>query len=314
MSDIELLLAERERRWLEHPVITESAILPTRPVRDASARITRLSRKARGSIAWWADPVTGKSYCIRAIKKVLERDFTGAGIVHFQAVEDQQQAEGRLLITILRAIGFSHKIARDLADKRDQVKHALIALSGDLRRIFIIIDEAQELSNKEFAWLKAVVNEVSEAGVRVTTILFGQRELQGRKNDLKTHGRSDLCERFMKVLLEFRGVRKERDFTVVCDAIDRLSEYPEGSGWTYARFLFPRAFDSGFRFVSVAPLCWEKIREIVPPVILKKGLPMQVISSFFAHLCMARADNDGPGMTFSPNDISKALGAALDGI
>lgn len=38
MTDIARLISERARLWESHPVITESAILPTRPVQKADLR------------------------------------------------------------------------------------------------------------------------------------------------------------------------------------------------------------------------------------------------------------------------------------
>lgn len=311
MIDMEALLAERKRSWDEHPIITESAIVPTRSVKDAVARVMLISRKSRASIAFWADPVTGKSSCIQAIKKAIEERFPTAGILTLESVEDKQQAEGRLLLGILKSIGFAHKVDRDLAGKRDQVRRALISLSGTSKRLFIIIDEAQEVANDEFAWLKAVINGLSGVGIKVTTVMFGQRELIERRQDLQTNGRSDLCERFMKNLLEFRGVRVMKDLEVICQALDENSEYPAGSGWTYTMFLFPRAYQGGFRFVKIVPMLWDGFRTLVPTVMLKKGLPMEVIAAFVANLCLECKELDAPDFVMSDAVIAKALKMAL---
>jgi hypothetical protein len=311
MNEMDLILNERKHSWDEHPIITESAVLPTRSVKDAIARVMLVARKARASNGWWADPVTGKSFCIQAIRKAVSERFPGAGILTLEAVEDKQKAEGRLLISILNTVNFAHKAARELADKRDQVKRALIALSGASRRIFIFIDEAQEVSNEEFGWLKAVINGLSEAGIKVTTVLFGQRELKDRRLELMTEGRSDLAERFMKHLLEFRGLRLQLDLKIICEALDKHSEYPTGSGWTYTQFLFPRAFADGFRFGGLVPAMWEHFKEVVPPPMLKKGLPMEVVAAFLANVCIACKDMDGPGLEIPVSVIDKALKQSL---
>lgn len=311
MKDIEALLAERERCWDEHPIITESAILPTRSVKDAVARVMLMSRKSRASIAFWADPVTGKSFCIQAIRRAIEGQYPDAGTVVLEAVEDKQQAEGRLLLGILKSIGFAHKVDRDLAGKRDQVRRALVSLSGPARRLFIIIDEAQEVANDEFAWLKAVINGLSGAGIKVTTVMFGQRELIERRQDLQTNGRSDLCERFMKNLLEFRGVRVMKDLEVICEALDDNSEYPRGSKWTYTMLLFPRAYGGGFRFSKIVPDIWNAIRSLIPPRMLSKGLPMEIVAAFIANLCLEFKKGDAEDLVMSDVAITKALKLAL---
>lgn len=311
MSSLDELLAARQRLWDEHPIITESATLPTRAVKDAVARVMLSARKSRSSIAFWADPVTGKTSCIRAIKKAISDRFPDAGVLMLEAVEDKQQAEGRLLISILMTIGYAHQIDRALAGKRDQVKRALIALSGSKKRLFILIDEAQEVSNDEFAWLKAVINALSGAGIKVTTVMFGQRELKGRKENLQSKGRSDLCERFMKNLMEFRGVRTKADLEVICSAIEEYSEFPPKSGWTYTAFLFPRAHLSGFRFAGIASAAWDVIKQVVPATVLKDGLSMEVVAGFLANLCISCRGLDTSGLVFTDDQLTKALQAAL---
>ena len=311
MFDMDALLAERKRSWDEHPIITESAIIPTRSVKDSVARVILISRKSRASIAFWADPVVGKSSCIKAVKKAIEERFPNAGILMLESVEDKQQAEGRLLLGILKSIGFAHKVDRDLAGKRDQVRRALISLSGTSKRLFIIIDEAQEVANDEFAWLKAVINGLCGVGIKVTTVMFGQRELIERRRDLQTNGRSDLCERFMKNLLEFRGVRVMKDLEVICQALDENSEYPVGSGWTYTMFLFPQAYRGGFRFVKIVPMLWDEFKTVVPTAMLNKGMPMEVIAAFIANLCLECKELDAPDFVMSDAMITKALKMAL---
>jgi hypothetical protein len=38
------------------------------------------------------------------------------------------------------------------------------------------------------------------------------------------------------------------------------SEYPEDSGWSFTRYFYPAAFNSGFRFESYADSLWEAFR------------------------------------------------------
>lgn len=311
MTDMEALLVERERQWFDHPIILANAVLPTRSVKDAVARTLLAAIQARSSISFWADPVTGKSSCIRAIIKVLQKNYAGSGILLMEAVEDKSQAEGRLLISILKSINFAHKPHRELAEKREQVKRALIAMSGPGKRIFFIIDEAQEITDDEFGWIKAVINALSKSDIKVGTILFGQRELRERKEQLKANGRSDLYVRFLKGLREFRGVRVQEDLDVICEAMDRHSEYPSGSGWSYTQFLFPRAYDAGFRFKNISATVWERIRAMVPPSMLRKGLPMDVIASLLSHLCRDCQRLDAASFTPKEQAIDKALRAAL---
>lgn len=302
----------RDRYWADHPIILRNAVLPTRPLKDAAARVLDMATKARGCAAFWAHPLTGKSSCILAIERVIRKQFPDAGIVSLEAVEhDGAGSEGRLLVSILKAIEFAHPIDPDLAGKRHQVKRSLLALSGEARRIFIIIDEAQEVTNAEYGWLKGVVNALSKLGVKVSIIQFGQSELKKRKEDLKRNGRSDLGVRFLKGLRQFRGLRSKTDLDVICEAIDSSSEYPLGSGWTYTRSLFPKAYAAEFRFASLAPVICEKINDLVPRSAISDGLSMSLVADFFGELCKLCRKNDAPCFAISDETIEKALKLAL---
>lgn len=307
------ILVERERLWAMHPLITESAILPTRPVQSAVKRVLGLARKARSSMAFWADPVTGKSSCLRAIEATVLERIPGCGVLVLEAVEDSQSAEGRLLIQILKQLDYAHKIDSTLAGKRDQVHRALMALAGTAGHLFLLIDEAQEVSNNEFAWLKAVINGLSRKGLKVTTILFGQRELKKRRDQLYREGRSDLGERFMKMLIEFKKCCAESDLLTICEAIDCKSEYPVGSGWTYTQLLFPRAFRAGFRIRDLVPTLWAGLHDQMPRELLARGLPMELVASVIANLCLVAKDLDDADMSLSPELIGKAIKVGIAG-
>jgi AAA domain len=312
-NDISFLRSERTRLWSSHPIITESAILPTFAVQNAVSIVMDMSRKSRASCALWADPLSGKTSCLRVIHYTVEQRIPGCGVLVFEAVEDENPAEGRLLQQILRSLGFAHKIDSTLAGKRDQVKRALIACAGEARHLFILIDEAQELSLAEFGWLKAVINGLTSNGIKVTTVLFGQRELQKRRDELYTNGRSDLGVRFMKKLIEFKRFRGENDFAELLNAIDEKSEYPAKSNWTYTQLLFPQAYSGGFRFRALAPSIWKCFGEQIPPIILKNGLTMELVAATLAQLCLLNEKNDAPDFSISNAIIVKAIKKALAG-
>ncbi|MHB1991383.1 ATP-binding protein [Metallibacterium scheffleri] len=311
MTEIDVLLTARERLWNEHPVIMETGAFPTRAVQDATARVMRLARKGRASIAFWADPLVGKSTCIKAITRAIHDRFPDAGTLLLESVEDRQPAEGRVLLDILKAIGYAPKVDRELSGKRDQVRRGLLGLSGPAKHLFIIVDEAQEISNAEFGWFKAVINKQVGLGVKATTVLFGQRELRKRKEDLEQDGRSDLAKRFMANMREFCGLRSKVDLDVICEVMDVKSEFPEGSGWTYSGLLFPRAYQSGFRFMQLSPQFWEAITTAVPPSELRKGISMEIVAGFIANLCILLKNKDAEGLEVASNVITKALQSAL---
>lgn len=296
--DIDEIIALRDQVWDEHPIITERAILPTPALKDVIGRVWNLGRKGRGSIAWYAQPLSGKSSCAEALVVEMKRKKPGSGVLIFEVVEDTNQAEGRLLSEVLNQIDYAPKISRDLAGKRTQVHRALLALSGEARHLFLIFDEAQELSGDEFAWLKSVINRLVRDRVKVTVVLFGQIELKDRRSKLK-ETRSDLEKRFMSGLYELKGLQGEKELKVPLEAIDDKSEYPIGSGLTYTQLLLPRFYAAGGRLQNHVADIWQQLKRLR---LTGAGnvVSMSVVASFLANLFTHLRNLDSPDLVITP--------------
>ncbi|MBB3924192.1 ATP-binding protein [Xanthomonas arboricola] len=283
---IEEILRLRDQVWDEHPLIIERAVLPTLAAKDVLARVWALGRKGRGSIAFFAQPLSGKSSCAELLFVEMKRKKPGCGVLIFEVVEDTNPAEGRLLSEILNQIDYAPKIARDLAGKRTQVHRALLSLSGEARHLFLIFDEAQELSCDEFAWLKSVINRLVRDRVKVTVVLFGQIELKEKRQQLKA-ARSDLEKRFMSTLNEFRGIQNAAELEPLLAAIDAGSEFPVGSGMSYLQLLLPRFYEGGGRLVSSSALFWRELKQQRLPgvgTVVAMSSVAGFLASFFIHL------------------------------
>lgn len=294
---IDDILALRNSVWDTHPIITETAILPTPALKDVLGRVWAMARKGRGSIAFYAQPMSGKSFCAEAILQEMTRKKPGCGALIFEVVEDTHQAEGRLLSEILNQIHYAPKISRDLAGKRTQVHRALLALSGIDRHLFLIFDEAQELSGHEFEWLKSIVNRLVRDRVKVTVVLFGQMELKDRRSKLK-EARSDLEVRFMSSLHELKGLRGVGEHEVPLRAIDVRSEYPPGSGLTYTQLLLPRFYSAGGRLQSYSKEIAKELYRFRSSG-TKQTVSMSVFASFIASLFIYLRDRDCADLTIT---------------
>ena len=287
---IEELQRLRDQVWDEHPLIIERAVLPTLAIKDALGRIWGLGRKGRGSIAFYAQPLSGKSSCAEIVMVEMRRKKPGCGVLIFEVVEDTHPAEGRLLSEILNQIDYAPKIARDLAGKRTQVHRALLALSGEARHLFLIFDEAQELSCDEFAWLKSVINRLVRDRVKVTVVLFGQVELKEKRQQLKA-ARSDLEKRFMSTLNELKGIQNADELEPVLSAIDGASEFPAASGLTYLQLLLPRFYKGGGRLQTYRSQIWRELKKQRLPGV-GTVVAMASVAGYLANLFILLRDLD----------------------
>lgn len=287
------VLEIRDQLWDVHPVIREKAILPTPALKNVISLVWSLARKARGSIAFFARPLSGKSSCAKVLRSEMQRKNPGCGVVILEVVEeDRNPAEGRLLSEILNQIDYALPILRDLAGKRTQVHRALFAKSGNARHLFLIFDEAQEISAKEFAWLKAIINRLVRDDVAVTVVLFGQEELKQSKDRLKS-ARSDLEIRFMDHLYELRGLQGVGELRSILESVDSKSEYPDESGISYTQFLLPRFFGAGKRLEALSDHMWKCLNRLRRPG-RDKDVPISIFAAFLAALCIKLRYLDAP--------------------
>jgi hypothetical protein len=122
--------------------------------------------------------------------------------------------------------------------------------------VALFCDEAQRFNNDECEWLRDVHDALDQIGIRLFTFLVGQQELLRRKSDFKTAGQVQIISRLMVVELAFRGIRSAEEVATCLLGYDE-TEYPEGSGWTYSRFFFPKAYQGGFRIADEAAVIWD---------------------------------------------------------
>jgi len=290
--DILTLLRMRQDQdlWDDHPIISARAVLPTGPMGAAIPLMIEQGRKQRGCIAFWAHPFTGKSSCIRALEAELRKRFPGCGIVLHEAKSNTVIAEGTFIADILHTLQYEGKIRYSLAEKREQIRRALFAVGAERRHVVFVIDEAQELAEQEFRWLKEQGNWLTKKGYKITVILFGQQELMTVRDELIGTGRSDLAGRFFAHMFEYEAIKQSKDLAPFLAACDEESEYPEGTGWCYTRFLWPSAYDSGLRLLKQAQPFFQAFAQVSPQQTGEQGIAMNYIADSLACLAdMTRA-------------------------
>jgi hypothetical protein len=307
MSIRETTQEQRDRLWEIHPLIHATARISTIPTLRAYKRIKMRARRARKSIAFWANPLTGKSYAIEVIVKLLRRDYPGCGIVSYEATSKSKNRDeitakeqvwvptslGGFIDSILDAVNFEPRHRRSLSDKKQQLKGVLYTLAAETGRLFFIVDEAQELIEAELCWLKEIINFLSKKHISVMIVLFGQEELKKRRQLLKTEGRSDLWIRFMAVLYEFAGIRNPEELRAFLKQCDDHSEFPEGSGLSYTHFLWPKAFEAGFRLTSCTKHLWDALTEVAPLSKTRKWIKMQWVAHAISEFADLTKNRDG---------------------
>jgi hypothetical protein len=122
-------------------------------------------------------------------------------------------------------------------------------------------DEAQRYSKHEYEWLRDVHDALSHYNVRLFVFLVGQPQLLAQKTRFRESGDEQIVMRFMVDELQFHGILSAEDMATCLSGYDETI-YPEGTGWSYTRYFYPRAFDAGYRLVNDASAMWQAFKKI----------------------------------------------------
>lgn len=317
-------LALRAAHWNDHPIVAAKAKLPTPAVLTTIAIIEQAGRRQRESVAFWAHPVTGKTFCIEVLKAELPVSFTGAGVFVYEVKPNDREddktprqrqtmsaRESLLLRDLLEEMEYEARIQHTLPGKRRQVRKALLGIAGPGRHLFFILDEAQGLGEQELQVLKSIINWLSRNEIRVTTILFGQVELVEQRDRILTQYRSDLDIRFTKSLYEFCAIKSGFDLYTTFEACDTpASEFPVGSHLCYTQFLFPLAFAVGFRMASLAEPMWAAFIRVSPFRKGESGIAMEYVASALSELVAALRNADSHEFSIGEAELEAAVRAS----
>ncbi len=160
---------------------------------------------------------------------------------------------------------FGHSLAGEGTAwvKRTRLKGFIIdrVLASKQRRIVIFIDEAQKLTYLQFEWLQDLYNDLDGHGLSPIFILVGQKQLKDMRAHYISKGEMQIVGRFMVHSYQFRALRNKNDIEGCLYGYDEGSEYPHGSGCSFTRHFFPKAFESGWRLEHEAEMIWKAFQK-----------------------------------------------------
>lgn len=306
----------RSRHWAEHPIVAASATLPTPANLHALALIQRAATKVRKPITFWAHPQYGKSATLRAAKAYVRDAFPGCGVFNYMLTpKDDTQVMRRsrevreleFLSDLLISANIEGRHEPTPARRRIQLERALLSLSLPARHLFMFFDEAQEFSEDEYAWLKNVTNWLSDSGIRLTIVSFGQVEILEKREEIVSKFRSDLHKRFIGSVYELQGLVDSAGMAVSLGACDDGSEYPPGSGLSYTAFLFPKAYAGGFRLQSLASGLWDAFLRSSPLRPGETSIALEHFADALSELAELLRERDAVDMAVSSEDLDDAI-------
>ncbi|MBK5261038.1 MAG: ATP-binding protein [Peptostreptococcaceae bacterium] len=238
----------------QHPVYTGEYNIFTAEIENA-LKITKkiISNRIPGIIIC-GEPRVGKTRAIQLIRKDLFNTFGDALPVFTHLMTEHEHTSNVFYRELLLDLGCGNHNKGTGVEKKEKVIGFLVekGLSARLKKVILIIDEANCLIKKEYYWLMDIYNRLKDVGINMTVILVGTPNLIGKRADFMENKEMQIIGRFMVKVYNFKGIRNIKDLQRCLSWYDigAACEYPIGSGWSFTRYFFPEAFEKGKRISS----------------------------------------------------------------
>jgi hypothetical protein len=182
---------------------------------------------------------------------------------------DTQTSEAGFWHQLLLASRFEFASPNKAMKKVDAIylcKQRFIAIANNARRNYIIllIDEAQDLSFREWKWLVGLQNELDYDGYLLSVFSIGSHQLNYRHEYMAITGNAHVAARFMAAHARFHGLQSKSELEFVLNGYDLDSEWPSGSGVTFLEYFAPADFTAGRRLVERAGDFWQAMVALSP--------------------------------------------------
>jgi hypothetical protein len=293
----------------KHPVITKNYLIITPVVAQVYEMVRERVFMRKTGTFMYASPRIGKTFCARIIKLLLIREFPSIFILDLIA-EAGQRTDKEILGNILESAKLLPPKRSSYQDIQRQlsshIQSNLASLEGS--QFVLMIDEMQNLSDKNLDCLAALHNRLKQAGVNMTTIGFAQPEILDVRSSLLASNKSYLIARFLCEPVSFNGCVSILDLEKILHDYDEIQHFPEGSEYSFTRFFLPNAYQNGFRLRKYADEIWKILKTAAGSY--SESIPMEHLSRTIEYLLVASSAFDSDKFKVKSDLIESAVAAS----
>jgi type II secretory pathway predicted ATPase ExeA len=255
----------------QHCVLTRQYAVYTPPIHEMIAQIGDwLDQQRSGGFIYGASRL-GKS---RALKWYMgdvlsERFGSIVPMIIWNRLPDQQFSESGFWHQLLMASKFEF-VDPLKAPRRTEgaylcmQRFITIAKSAGRNYVLLLIDEAQDVTLREWKWLVGLQNRLDYEGYLLSIVSVGTHQLGYRHEYLASTGNAHIAARFMAAHARFHGIRTMEEVAYVLNGYDLDSEWPVGSGTTFLQYFAPTSYARGRRLNDSAAHLWRALLELRP--------------------------------------------------
>ena len=160
-------------------------------------------------------------------------------------------------------------------------KERFITIANNAQRNYavLLIDEAHDMTLREWKWLVGLQNDLDGAGYLLSVISVGTHQLGHQYEYMASTGNAHIAARFLATHEQFHGIRSTDEIEYVLNGYDIDSDWPRGSNTSFLAYFSPQDFAAGRRLSESAALLWTALTELTPKSAKQYNeFPMQHIS------------------------------------
>src|SRR5450631_560421 len=181
----------------------------------------------------------GKSRAVKwFLRKILEDRFKRTLPLVVWIRRDGSMTEGEFWNALLGAAKYEF---HDSLKQKSKVtakflfEQQLVTLARSARGnyVLLLIDEAHEMTLKEWKWLLGLQNSLDDQGIRFSVISIGSYGLHYQPDYLARTGNAHIAARFYARDTRFQGIRSRAELGYVLTGYDLDSEWPKKSGVSF---------------------------------------------------------------------------------
>jgi len=280
----------------QHCILTRQYAVYTPPMHEMIEQIGDwLEQQRPGGFIYGASRL-GKTRAIRwYLADVLaERVGSIIPLVIWNRRADQLPSEAAFWHQLLLASKFQFADPIKTPKRTEGAHHCLqrfiaIAKSAGRNFVVLLIDEAQEMTLREWKWLVGLQNQLDYEGFLLSVFSVGTYQLGYRHEYLASTGNAHVAARFMAAHSRFHGIRTLEEVAFVLNGYDADSEWPAGSGTPFLQYFAPTDYAHGRRLSDRAEELWRALLELRPASARNfNEFPMQHIAMTVETMCVRK--------------------------
>lgn len=251
----------------DHPIATQEYAVYTPPISELIDTISNWMDHMESGGYIFGPSRFGKSRGVKwFVRTALEERFQHAvPLVIWIRRPDMHVSESGFWKDLLLASNFHFVNSATRSRVRDLFRHRLIAMARAARSnyVVLVIDEAQDMTLREWQWLLGLQNVLDYDGFRLSVFSIGTQQIGYQHDYLAKSGNAHIAARFFVLNSQFHGLRDSDELQFVLEGYDRESEWPQGSGKSYLNYFAPDHFRANHRLSHCTSDLWRALEELL---------------------------------------------------